>query len=853
MDFIGKKIGRYKIDELIGQGGMASVYKGYDTSLNREVAIKIIQTKFGSNDIFVKRFLREAQVLAKLSHPNIVPIYDFGEFEGSPYLVMHYMQGGTLKSRIETPISYLEAVNLLLPIAQALDHAHKRGLIHRDVKPGNIIFDEKGNPMLSDFGIARLIENYDTSITGTGIGIGTPEYMAPEQWQGKAAPQSDIYSLGVILFELITGHKPFTADTPAAIIIKQARDPIPSPRKYIRNIPPHLEKVILKALAKNIEKRYKSFDELISDLNPILNQPVLYSKKPSIKYKKPDQSIQKRRYKLILGITLMVIIVFYFLLGDQITNRIIRLKIEPSLFSYFITLIVSTLIVIIYFYIFKGHQKRVPGLKIESEPESFGLPANNNIREWQESGTMTVNVVAALNSNKQHNILQLIYREHELRLKDRLVHHKGGIRLVLQGFGRFGSTAILHQIIEQAKIDLANSQEKNEVNSILAVRIASLGSLGNNTEFSAIIRELRFEAIRGKYARFFKSKINKLFKMQNIEISESTTGNSFSIKAAPLPGIETSFSNNSGRSFKPNAIKITDSELFDAVTKILDQSERDPGLLERTINRLLNNTNIPARVIFIIENVTEENTLLALQRIRLFDDSRISIFAIVRQEDFLKWSLKGKNNIDRYGFRFNYVPCIWEEENHLIYKMLKEVFNIKKESEEIVEFINHIAYITKGAPGDVVREILDHKYITFSNGIPELALKEIRERDREIIQDNAIREKILSDNWKEILKQGVSGSEKYDQARIGIYEIIDWMYMRYQFALEDIILSAEQSRVPLSSSRFIRERTIKSLISVMKKHKLLTSLGNNIFRVKDLGKINSKNKIRRTYTDDETM
>jgi serine/threonine protein kinase len=858
MDFLGRELGRYKIIEVIGEGGMASVYKGFDTRLDREVAIKIIRTNFGSKDILLKRFEREARVSAQLSHPNIVPIYDFGEFEGSPYIVMQLMPGDTLKSKIGTPMNYLDAIRLLLPIAQALGYAHKRGVIHRDVKPSNIVFNEIGNPMLSDFGIARLIEDDDVSgITASGMGIGTPEYMAPEQWQGKSVAQSDIYSFGVILFELITGKKPFTADTPAAILIKQANEPAPSPKKFIRNLPFSVEKVILKALAKNIEDRYLTIDGLISDLNSITDQPSTRSFKTSyhpVASPKPSNEstllTQKNRNRFFRWILYLIIglLVCYF--GYQVITSINWSNIATSVWIYIIGLVGIIIVSLLIFNLYKGYRNRnsreIFNNTYYNPPKSLHRPTLNNIRNWQESGTMTVNVIAALNPDRQRNILQLIYREQELRLKDRLIYYQGGIRLVLHGFGRFGATAILNQIIEQAKIELASGQEKKAASSILAVRIATSDSLDKDSAFTAVIRELRFEAIRGKYASVFKSKINKLYNSQNVEVSESTTGNSFSIKAAPMPGIETSFSKNSGRSIKPKAVNITDGELMDAVTKILDRSESDPGILERTIDRLINNTNFPARVIVIIEKISDENVLLALRRIRLFEDSRISIFAIVQQEDFLNWSSEAISRIDRAGFKFHYVPCVWEEENHLIYKMLKEAYSSNINSEEIDEFLNYIAFVTKGAPGDVVREIVDHKYVTFSNGIPELALKDIRVRDREVIRYDAIREKILTNNWKKILSQGFSGSEQYDQARIGVYEIIDWMYRNVQFTIEEIILAAEKAKVPISSSKYVREKTIRVLISVMRKHRLLNSLGIGSFRVRPLFKIDSENILMRT-------
>ena len=191
-DLVGQDIGRYHVVEQLGQGGMAMVYKAYDTRLERDVAIKVIRTGAVSPDMLpelLKRFEREAKSLAKMKHRDIVNIYDYGEHEGAPYLVMEYLQGGTLKELTGRPIPYYDAARLLLPIARALDYAHKRGVLHRDVKPANILITEDGDPLLSDFGIAKMLESgQETQLTGTGVGIGTPEYMAPEQWTGLIIP-----------------------------------------------------------------------------------------------------------------------------------------------------------------------------------------------------------------------------------------------------------------------------------------------------------------------------------------------------------------------------------------------------------------------------------------------------------------------------------------------------------------------------------------------------------------------------------------------------------------------------------------------------------------------------------------
>jgi serine/threonine-protein kinase len=270
----GTQIDRYHIIEPLGQGGMAEVYKAFDTRLEREVAIKVIRRNAFSPDVLervLKRFDREAKSLAKLTHPNIVSIIDYGEYEGSPFLVMPFLPGGTLKARLGKPMPYAEAAALLCPIADALAYAHQKGIIHRDVKPGNILITEGGQPMLTDFGIARLLDNEETqTLTGTGVGVGTPEYMAPEQGLGREVDgRADIYSLGIVFYELVTGQKPYSADTPMAIILKQSTEPLPSPSAIQAGIPEQVDKTLFKALAKKPEDRYLSMVEFESALEQV--------------------------------------------------------------------------------------------------------------------------------------------------------------------------------------------------------------------------------------------------------------------------------------------------------------------------------------------------------------------------------------------------------------------------------------------------------------------------------------------------------------------------------------------------------------------------------------------------------
>ena len=270
---VGHDVGRYHIIEPLGAGGMAEVYRSFDARLERDVAIKFIRRDAVSNldlPAMLKRFELEARALARLSHPNIVKIFDYGEHEGSPYLVMEFIRGGSLKRLTGRPIHYGKAAELLAPVARALYYAHTTGVLHRDVKPANILLTDSGQPMLVDFGIARILDIQSAQhLTTTGAAIGTPEYMSPEQWLGKPEPRTDEYGLGVVLFELITGRRPYTADTPGAVMLKHINDPLPRPSSLVPappGIPPEVEQVLFKALAKQPEERYTNLGDFASAL-----------------------------------------------------------------------------------------------------------------------------------------------------------------------------------------------------------------------------------------------------------------------------------------------------------------------------------------------------------------------------------------------------------------------------------------------------------------------------------------------------------------------------------------------------------------------------------------------------------
>jgi serine/threonine protein kinase len=279
---IGQTLGQYQIVEQLGQGGMATVFKAYQPRLEREVAVKVLPAYFAHDPQFSERFRREAKAIARLDHPNIVPVYDSGEEQDIAYIVMKYVEGGTLKERLEKGrLDLKSAVHIVGQVADALTYAHEQGIVHRDVKPANILMPREDWAQLTDFGIAKAAVETQ-ALTGTGVGVGTPEYMAPEQASGKTDGRVDVYSLGVTLYQMVTGQLPYTGETPMGVVIKHMQAPLPLVRETTPNVPESVERIILKTLAKDPDDRFQTPNELSDALQAAIEGLPISVELPSL-------------------------------------------------------------------------------------------------------------------------------------------------------------------------------------------------------------------------------------------------------------------------------------------------------------------------------------------------------------------------------------------------------------------------------------------------------------------------------------------------------------------------------------------------------------------------------------------
>ena len=340
------QFGRYQIIKIIGEGGMATVYSAYDPEFDRKVAVKVLPKKLTEDPQFIERFNREARTIARLEHPSIVPVYDYGQQDGQPYLVMRYMAGGTLREYLKRqgPLSVQKAADLFSRLAPALDKAHNLGIIHRDLKPANILFDEDGNPFLSDFGIVKLT-HADITLTGTQAIVGTPAYMSPEQARSKKEldGRSDIYSMAVIVFEMLTGEQPYKADTPMGLAVAHINEPIPKLSTLRGDLPPMAQDFIERGMAKKRWNRFANAKEFCAAMYELAQNTILGDAE-TIDALVTGKLIKERAKRLpkeiwtitIIACLLLVIVILVYKLAyvpEDIAHQVTAVNSPPVVYS----------------------------------------------------------------------------------------------------------------------------------------------------------------------------------------------------------------------------------------------------------------------------------------------------------------------------------------------------------------------------------------------------------------------------------------------------------------------------------------------------------------------------------------
>ncbi len=347
LDLVGQHLGQYRIEARVARGATSTIYKAYQEKLDRYVAVKVLSPHFIDEPGFLDRFHQEARAVARLDHPNILPVYDFDQVGEIVYIVMKYVNTGTLRNVMSGPLDLPYTIEIVTQVGLALGYAHKQGVVHRDVKPGNILIADGNWALLTDFGLAKMLET-NQRLTRTGTGVGTPEYMSPEQAQGKPTDgRADLYSLGVMLYEMLTGRLPFESESGIAVALKHVNDPVKSPCEYRPDLPPALEQVILKALEKDPDQRYPTAEAMLTALtraaSPMLTpeaivQPVGAAQpiggptpaKPSMRLKLAAWWLVLRRRANRRAIGIVLGVVLLLLLGAAVAPALLRGFTSPA-------------------------------------------------------------------------------------------------------------------------------------------------------------------------------------------------------------------------------------------------------------------------------------------------------------------------------------------------------------------------------------------------------------------------------------------------------------------------------------------------------------------------------------------
>lgn len=326
----GVQVGPYQVVEQVGRGGMATVFKAYQPALERMVALKVLPEVLAEDPQFRERFRREAVAIAKLRHPGILAVYDHGEFEDQLYIVTEFVEGGTFASELGKPLGVRRTVQVLESVASALDYAHRQGVLHRDVKPSNILVNKEGSAILGDFGLARMMAPTGERLTRIDMVVGTPEYMSPEQCAGRdAGPPSDQYSLGVVAFEALTGHVPYEAETPAAVMLEQIQSPLPDPRTVNPELPASVELALMKSLAKDPAQRFATcgdFVKAIETPSALAAAAPAPAPQPTVSVKHPAQGAvppwrSVPRGRLIAAAAVVGVLLIGSVAGVLLTHR----------------------------------------------------------------------------------------------------------------------------------------------------------------------------------------------------------------------------------------------------------------------------------------------------------------------------------------------------------------------------------------------------------------------------------------------------------------------------------------------------------------------------------------------------